>query len=75
DPTIYKYEAQLMDTEHITVEPSAAAGFTAIERAITEVPDFNSENATHIVWATGGSMMPESERRVDHAKGEALLKS
>lgn len=73
DPTIYKYEAQLMDTENITVEPSAAAGFTAIERAITEVPAFNTANATHIVWATGGSMMPESERRVDHDKGEALL--
>lgn len=73
DPTIYKYEAQLMDTENITVEPSAAAGFTAIERAITEVPAFNTANATHIVWATGGSMMPESERRVDHNKGEALL--
>jgi D-serine dehydratase len=73
DPTIYKYVAQLMDTEHITVEPSAAAGFTAIERAITEVPAFNSANATHIVWATGGSMMPESERKVDHDKGEALL--
>ena len=73
DPMIYKYEAQLMDTENITVEPSAAAGFTAIERAITEVPAFNTANATHIVWATGGSMMPESERLVDHDKGEALL--
>lgn len=75
DPTIYRYVTQLTDTQEITVEPSAAAGFTAIEPLIDHVPAFNSANATHIVWATGGSMMPESERQVNYAKGKALLEN
>lgn len=75
DPTIYRYVTQLTDTQGITVEPSAAAGFTAIEPLIGHVPAFNSANATHIVWATGGSMMPESERQVNYAKGKALLEN
>lgn len=73
DDQIYRYVTELMDTQKIMVEPSAAAGFTAIAPVIKEVPAFNTANATHIVWATGGNMMPESERKVDYAKGKALL--
>jgi D-serine dehydratase len=59
--------------QHITVEPSAAAGFTGITPTIKNMPAFNTPNATHIVWATGGSMMPKSERDTNYAKGKALL--
>lgn len=73
DDEIYRNVAQLMDSQQITVEPSAAAGFTAIAPVINNVPAFNSENATHIVWATGGNMMPGSERRANYNRGESLL--
>ncbi len=73
DNVIYRYLTQLMDTQQITVEPSAAAGFTAIEPLIDHVPAFNSQNATHIVWATGGDMMPTDEQKADYLKGQALL--
>lgn len=73
DNDIYRYVAQLQDTQHITVEPSAAAGFTGIAPTIKNMPVFNTPNATHIVWATGGSMMPQSERDTNYAKGKALL--
>jgi D-serine dehydratase len=73
DNDIYRYVAQLQDMQHITVEPSAAAGFTGITPTIKNMPAFNTPNATHIVWATGGSMMPKSERDTNYAKGKALL--
>lgn len=73
DNDIYRYVAQLQDTQDITVEPSAAAGFTGIAPTIKNMPAFNSKNATHIVWATGGSMMPQSEREANYAKGKELM--
>lgn len=75
DEQIYRYLAALQDTQDITVEPSAAAGFTAIEKITQNEPTFNTANATHIVWATGGNMMPDDEREHNYAKGEALLKN
>lgn len=73
DNDIYRYVAQLQDTQHITVEPSAAAGFTGIAPTIKNMPVFNSKNTTHIVWATGGNMMPQSERDTNYAKGKKLM--
>lgn len=73
DAEIYQNVARLADTQQITVEPSAAAGFTAIAPVIRNVPAFNTEKATHIVWATGGQMMPESERLANYRRGESLL--
>ncbi|KRL05349.1 D-serine ammonia-lyase [Liquorilactobacillus oeni] len=73
DSEIYRFAAKLMDTHQITVEPSAAAGFTAITPLINNIPVFNNENTTHIVWATGGNMMPESERVANYNKGKVLL--
>ena len=75
DEDIYRYVALLQDTQDITVEPSAAAGFTGIAPTINNMPTFNSPNATHIVWATGGSMMPQSEREANYAKGKQLIDS
>ncbi|MGK4018194.1 D-serine ammonia-lyase [Weissella paramesenteroides] len=73
DNDIYRYVTQLQDTQDIIVEPSAAAGFTGIAPTIKNMPAFNTQNATHIVWATGGSMMPQSEREANYAKGKQLL--
>lgn len=74
DDELYRYVAELIDTQKIVVEPSAAAGFTAIAPVMSHFPEFAGPNTTHIVWATGGDMMPQSERDIDYRQGEALLK-
>lgn len=60
---------KLHDTEDIFVEPSAAAGFPGYcriqknQQYMNQFTDAAIENATHIVWATGGSMVPEEEKK------------
>jgi D-serine dehydratase len=59
----------LFEREAIFVEPSAAAGFpgyclTQQSREYGElIGKENLKNASHIVWATGGSMVPDAERK------------
>ena len=59
----------LHETESLFVEPSACAGFAgAVE--LSKMTDYlessglgaHWENAAHIVWATGGALVPEGER-------------
>jgi D-serine dehydratase len=59
----------LHETERLFVEPSACAGFAgAVE--LSKMTDYlessglgaHWENAAHIVWATGGALVPEGER-------------
>ena len=63
----------LMDTEEIFLEPSACAGFAGVS-AMAAQEEFQKyvkehglepvmENAVQIVWATGGSLVPEEMRR------------
>jgi len=54
DQSLYDYMRLLEKTENIFIEPSACAVFESIKYA--------DENATHILWATGGSMVPEEIR-------------
>ena len=58
----------LYETEGLFVEPSACAGFAgAVE--LSKMTDYlessglgaHWENAAHIVWATGGALVPEGE--------------
>ena len=65
---LYPFLAKLADTEDIFIEPSACAGFTGPQHVLTAegylikngLKD-KLKNATHILWATGGSMVPEEE--------------
>ena len=62
DDRMYKLLAQLANSEGIFLEPSALAGMygpvlTAREAEFAPFADA----ATHIVWATGGSMVPPDE--------------
>ena len=59
----------LREMEGLFVEPSACAGFAgAVE--LSKMTDYlessglgaHWENAAHIVWATGGALVPEGER-------------
>ncbi|MFS0689520.1 D-serine ammonia-lyase [Sporosarcina sp. 179-K 8C2 HS] len=62
DETMFKLLTMIADTEDIRLEPSALAGMTGPVQAIrNEVPLANATSATHLVWATGGSMVPEAE--------------
>ena len=54
DYRLYDLMRQLTDTEGIFIEPSACAALHA--------PDVLPKNGTHILWATGGSLVPEEER-------------
>ncbi|WP_057780373.1 D-serine ammonia-lyase [Paucilactobacillus vaccinostercus] len=74
DDDIYRYLTMLADTQDIRVEPSAAAGFTAIVPTVQQFADQNVlKNATHIVWATGGKLVPADEMQRYYDKGQQLL--
>jgi D-serine dehydratase len=47
------------------------AGLSCSHKAFAPLP--NLENATHLAWATGGSMVPEQEMKDYYCKGKALL--
>lgn len=54
DARLYDYMRLLEETEGIFIEPSACAAFHG--------PAYANENATHILWSTGGSMVPDDIR-------------
>jgi len=65
DERMYAFLAQLTDTEGVRLEPSALAGMYG--------PVLLPEAAAHIVWATGGSMVPEEEMEAYYQKGRQYL--
>lgn len=72
DRQLYDYMRDLLETEDIFLEPSACAAFQGPIRLNQEetVKEYLKEqgliekmgNATHIAWATGGSLVPEEIR-------------
>lgn len=69
DQELYRLLRKLADSEGIYLEPSALAGFIGPVKLSAEPAgkDYLEQNhliskmgnATHVVWATGGSMVPE----------------
>lgn len=80
DDDLYRMLAQLKDTEQWQLEPSALAGLSGLPKLITQGGGYIEknglapymENATHIAWATGGSMVPEEEWASYYEKGQLL---
>lgn len=65
DKTMFQLLKLLADTEQIRLEPSALAGMTGPVHTIRKnVRGADAATATHIVWGTGGSMVPAEE--MDH---------
>lgn len=70
DNKLYDLMRGLLDTEDIFIEPSACASFAALLHS-DELKEYiakkgladHMKNATHIAWATGGSMVPEETRK------------
>lgn len=79
DEELYKLLKELADTEEIYLEPSALAGMigpTKLYKEGTSYLDNNLgkkvSNAAHIVWGTGGSMVPQDVMMEYYKKGLVL---
>ncbi|MET2899835.1 D-serine ammonia-lyase [Vibrio rotiferianus] len=76
DERMYHHLGELSELEGIRLEPSALAGMIGAvhvsnDKAYQERMQFTEEhlnNATHLVWATGGGMVPEEEMSAYLAK-------
>jgi D-serine dehydratase len=75
DDELFRLLYRLWKSEDIFLEPSALAGMKGPVMTLTasqeEYP--NSSNAVHIVWATGGSLVPLQMRESFLQRGAALL--
>ncbi|MEO8933073.1 MAG: D-serine ammonia-lyase [Xanthomarina sp.] len=73
DQDLYSLLTQLMDSENEFLEPSATAGLVGPQAILktdyAEKNQLNMKNATHVVWATGGDLVPEKERAEFYARG------
>ena len=74
DEELFQLLAMLADSEDIYVEPSAAAGLVGpvkiLQSSYIEEHHIATENATHIVWATGGGLVPEVDMEHFYQKGK-----
>jgi D-serine dehydratase len=69
DDNMARYLTQLHHSESISIEPSAAAGMLGPKVVIENgeyrkrigLTDTVMNKATHLIWATGGSMVPPEE--------------
>jgi len=80
DEQLYLLLKELLDTENIFLEPSALAGMIGpvklcnantaylLKHNLTE----KMHNATHIIWGTGGSMVPKDEMELYIQTGSTL---
>lgn len=74
DARLYDYMRDLLEAEDIFLEPSACAAFQGVVRMgrSRELQKYLEENgltgkmeqAVHIAWATGGSLVPEEMREI-----------
>ena len=75
DEHLFTYLRALYAAEGLFVEPSACAGFVGAAE-LSKMTDYlessglgaHFANAAHIVWATGGALVPEGERETYLAK-------
>lgn len=79
DESLYRDLYRLQRTEGIAVEPSAAAGIQGPTRLLESLADRPDEarrlaNATHLVWTTGGSLVPDGEYAKFLKRGEIASK-
>ena len=72
DQKLFDMLKLLVDTEGIWLEPSALAGMPGpglVSSRFSQVEP--AEDSTHIVWATGGSMVPEDQLKEYYLNGES----
>lgn len=59
DATLFLLVRDLWAQAGLRLEPSAAAAFAAVGPMLMHVPETNG--GTHVVWTTGGALLPDSE--------------
>ena len=70
DENLFDYMRMLVKAEDVFIEPSACAAFIGPQRLMAEAGEYlraqglteKMERASHIVWATGGSLVPADVR-------------
>ena len=79
DERLYRLLRAMADTEHIRLEPSALAGVPGMGLLCGEAGaeyvrshGLDMARATHIAWATGGSMVPPDVWQGYYDRGAAL---
>ncbi len=79
DEELYRLLKELADTEHIYLEPSALAGMIGPVKVCKDDEYLQKQQlmekmkkGTHIVWGTGGSMVPEDVMNGYYKTGESL---
>ena len=75
DDILFILLTALKDKLGFDLEPSALAGFPGPARINKDRNNLNKSkvNGTHIVWATGGSMVPQNIQKEYYQKGKKLL--
>lgn len=75
DARLYRLLADLWDTEKIFLEPSATAGLIGSQMIATTnyatANKLNMANATHVAWATGGALVPQTDRDLFYKMGKS----
>jgi D-serine dehydratase len=84
DRELYALLALMAQTQNVRLEPSALAGAPGFARVSSEtqgyrtrmkLDDATMRRATHVIWATGGGMVPEAEMTAYLAAGQNAEKS
>ena len=77
DDKLYPFLTRLADCEGIFIEPSACASFTGPMHIMQNLDNLSDsgirtkmKNSVHILWATGGSMVPEEEMKYYYSLGK-----
>ncbi|MYL71740.1 D-serine ammonia-lyase [Halobacillus litoralis] len=78
DENLYKLLALLHESEGISLEPSALAGMSGpisidIQQQLDRMYGSRLSQATHLVWATGGSLVPKDIMEGFVSKGTSFL--
>jgi D-serine dehydratase len=77
DDELFKYLAILADSDGIFLEPSAAAGLDGPGRILAsnyvQQHNLDTSKATHIVWATGGALVPKVDMEGFYKKGKSFI--
>lgn len=82
DDELYRLLALMEATEGLKLEPSALAGLPGFLRVLQEQQGYRARlglddprmaKATHIMWGTGGSMVPDEEMDAYLSRGRTLL--
>lgn len=83
DDSLFRYLYLLWQTEALAIEPSAAAGFNGPGFLTSNAAGINYlkkhgltdklNQATHLVWTTGGLFVPEQEMTRFRQRGAGLL--